>query len=222
MAVADIAHIAGLVAVGLHPSPVPHMHVVTTTTHKTLRGARGGMILCKADYAKQIDKSIFPGTQGGPLMHQIAGKAVAFGEALEPEFARYQQQVVTNAQRLAEGLQSNGLRIVSGGTDNHLMMVDVRSAAVTGKVAEKVLESVHITANKNMIPFDPESPFVTSGVRFGTPAVTSRGMKEAEMDQIADWVAEALFNHEDEDRLAEMREQVIGFCQRFPLPGVVE
>ena len=220
IAMADIAHIAGLVAVGLHPNPFPHMHIVTTTTHKTLRGPRGGMIMCQKKYAKKIDKAIFPGIQGGPLMHVIAAKAVAFKEALEPEFKVYQQQIIDNAQRLAAQLQAHGLRIVSGGTDNHLMLVDVRSANLTGKVAEKVLGKVHITVNKNMIPFDPESPFVTSGVRLGTPAVTSRGMKEEEMDHIAEWIAQVLFNHKDEDRLAEIAEQVIGFCRRFPLPGV--
>lgn len=220
IAMADIAHIAGLVAVGLHPNPFPHMHIVTTTTHKTLRGPRGGMIMCQKKYAKKIDKAIFPGIQGGPLMHVIAAKAVAFKEALEPEFKVYQQQIIDNAQLLAAQLQAHGLRIVSGGTDNHLMLVDVRSANLTGKVAEKVLGKVHITVNKNMIPFDPESPFVTSGVRLGTPAVTSRGMKEEEMDHIAEWIAQVLFNHKDEDRLAEIAEQVIGFCRRFPLPGV--
>ncbi len=217
---ADIAHIAGLVAVGLHPSPFPHTHVVTTTTHKTLRGARGGMIMSTADLAKKIDKAVFPGTQGGPLMHVIAGKAVAFGEALRPEFKVYQQQLLNNAQRLAEQIQGRGLRIVSGGTDNHLMMVDVRAAGITGKVAEAALGKVHITVNKNMIPFDPESPFVTSGIRLGTPAATSRGMMEPEMDQIAAWITETLFDHENEDKLAEIREQVIGFCHHFPLPGV--
>jgi glycine hydroxymethyltransferase len=217
---ADIAHIAGLVAAGLHPSPFPHCHFVTTTTHKTLRGPRGGLIMCHEEFAKAVDKSIFPGTQGGPLMHVIAAKAVAFGEALRPEFHAYQQQVIRNAQRLADRLQARDLRVVSGGTDNHLMLVDVRSANTTGKVGEAVLGKVHVTVNKNMIPFDPASPFVTSGVRLGTPAVTSRGMMEEEMDQIGDWVAQVLFNHEDEDMLAEIAEQVVGFCRRFPLPGV--
>ena len=220
IAMADIAHIAGLVAVGLHPNPFPHMQIVTTTTHKTLRGPRGGMIMCQKKYAKKIDKAIFPGMQGGPLMHVIAAKAVAFKEALQPEFKMYQQQILDNAQRLASQLQDHGLRIVSGGTDNHLMLVDVRSANLTGKVAEKVLGKVHITVNKNMIPFDPASPFVTSGVRLGTPAVTSRGMKEEEMDHIANWIAQTLFNSNDEDKLAEIAGQVIGFCRRFPLPGV--
>ncbi|MDQ4077120.1 MAG: serine hydroxymethyltransferase [Chloroflexota bacterium] len=216
----DIAHIAGLVAANQHPSPFPHAHVVTTTTHKTLRGARGGMIMCHQEFAKQVDKAVFPGAQGGPLMHIIAAKAVSFAEALKPEFKVYQQQIVQNAQRLATQLQELGLRIVSGGTDNHLMLVDVRSAGITGKIAEAALGKVNITVNKNMIPFDPESPFVTSGIRLGTPAVTSRGMIEEEMDQIAAWIAAALFNHEDEERLAEIREQVVDFCQRFPLPGV--
>jgi glycine hydroxymethyltransferase len=217
---ADIAHIAGLVAAGLHPSPFPHCHFVTTTTHKTLRGPRGGLIMCHEEFAKAVDKAIFPGTQGGPLMHVIAAKAVAFGEALRPEFHAYQQQVIRNAQRLADRLQARDLRVVSGGTDNHLMLVDVRSANTTGKVGEAVLGKVHVTVNKNMIPFDPASPFVTSGVRLGTPAVTSRGMMEEEMDQIGDWVAQVLFNHEDEEMLAEIAEQVVGFCRRFPLPGV--
>jgi glycine hydroxymethyltransferase len=217
---ADIAHIAGLVAAGLHPSPFPHCHFVTTTTHKTLRGPRGGLIMCHEEFAKAVDKAIFPGTQGGPLMHVIAAKAVAFGEALRPEFHAYQQQVIRNAQRLANRLQARDLRVVSGGTDNHLMLVDVRSANTTGKVGEAVLGKVHVTVNKNMIPFDPASPFVTSGVRLGTPAVTSRGMMEEEMDQIGDWVAQVLFNHEDEEMLAEIAEQVVGFCRRFPLPGV--
>ncbi len=217
---ADIAHIAGLVAAGLHPSPFPHCHFVTTTTHKTLRGPRGGLIMCHEEFAKAVDKAIFPGTQGGPLMHVIAAKAVAFGEALRPEFHAYQQQVIRNAQRLADRLQARDLRVVSGGTDNHLMLVDVRSANTTGKVGEAVLGKVHVTVNKNMIPFDPASPFVTSGVRLGTPAVTSRGMMEEEMDQIGDWVAQVLFSHEDEEMLAEIAEQVVGFCRRFPLPGV--
>ncbi|MBA3534436.1 MAG: serine hydroxymethyltransferase [Ardenticatenales bacterium] len=216
---ADIAHIAGLVAAGLHPNPVPHCHFVTTTTHKTLRGPRGGMIMCTEELAKAVDKAIFPGIQGGPLMHVIAAKAVAFGEALQPSFKAYQEQILRNAQRLASRLQEHGLRIVSGGTDNHLMLVDTRSASITGKVAEAVLGKVHITVNKNMIPFDPASPFVTSGVRLGTPAVTSRGMMEAEMEHIAAWVAQVLFNHEDEEKLAEIAAQVNGFCQRFPLPG---
>jgi glycine hydroxymethyltransferase len=219
LVLADIAHIAGLVAAGLHPSPFPHCQFVTTTTHKTLRGARGGMIMCEERFAKAVDKAVFPGTQGGPLMHIIAAKAVSFAEALRPEFKEYQKQIILNAQRLAEQLQRRELRVVSGGTDNHLIMLDVRHAGVTGKVAEAALEKVHITANKNMIPFDPESPFVTSGIRLGTPAVTSRGMREPEMDHIATWIADVLYNHEDEDKLAELAEQVIGFCLKYPLPG---
>lgn len=216
---ADIAHIAGLVVAGLHPSPIAHAHFTTTTTHKTLRGPRGGMILTSAEYAKQVDKSIFPGNQGGPLMHVIAAKAVAFAEALRPEFKEYQTQVVRNATRLADKLTEHGLRIVSGGTDNHLMMVDVRPANLTGKEAEAVLGKVHITANKNMIPFDPAKPMVTSGVRLGSPAVTSRGMREAEMDYIAEWITQSLYNATDEGVLAEIKEEVTGFCRRFPLPG---
>ena len=181
----DIAHIAGLVAAGLHESPIPYAHVVTTTTHKTLRGPRGGLILCKEQYAKQIDKAIFPGIQGGPLMHVIAAKAVCFHEALQPEFKEYQKQIVANAQALATGLQDQGFRLVSGGTDNHLMLIDVKSKGLTGKEAETMLDDANVTVNKNTIPFETESPSVTSGIRIGTPAVTSRGMKEAEMAEIA-------------------------------------
>ncbi len=190
----DMAHIAGLVATGLHPSPVPYADVVTTTTHKTLRGPRGGMIMCKAEYAKQIDKAVFPGSQGGPLMHVIAAKAVSFKEALEPLFTTYQKQVIKNAQTLAGALEKNGLRIVSGGTDNHLMLVDLRSAKITGKQAENALDEVGITVNKNTIPFDPQTPFVTSGVRIGTPAVTTRGMTEADMHDIAGLIYEVVHN----------------------------
>jgi len=182
----DMAHIAGLVAAGLHPNPVEYAHIVTTTTHKTLRGPRGGLILCKEEYAKAIDKAIFPGTQGGPLMHVIAGKAVAFQEALQPEFKAYQQQIINNAQALAGAFAEQGFRLVSGGTDNHLMLLDVKSKGLTGKEAEKMLDDANITVNKNAIPFDQEKPFVTSGLRVGTPAVTSRGMKEAEMAKIAE------------------------------------
>ncbi|HYN90203.1 MAG TPA: serine hydroxymethyltransferase, partial [Ardenticatenaceae bacterium] len=216
---ADIAHIAGLVAAGLHPTSIGHAHFTTTTTHKTLRGPRGGLILTTAEHAKALDKLIFPGIQGGPLMHVIAAKAVALGEALRPEFKLYQQQIVKNAKALATTLQGAGLRLVSGGTDNHLMLVDTRPARTTGKAAEKALGKVHITVNKNMIPFDPESPFVTSGVRLGTPAVTSRGMLEEDMTHIGRWVAEVLFHVDDEARQAEIAEQVIGFSRRFPLPG---
>ncbi|MBQ2014367.1 MAG: serine hydroxymethyltransferase, partial [Peptococcaceae bacterium] len=181
----DMAHIAGLVAAGLHPNPVEYADFVTTTTHKTLRGPRGGLIMCKEEYAKQIDKAIFPGIQGGPLMHVIAAKAVCFHEALQPEFKEYQKQIVANAKALADGLQNQGFRLVSGGTDNHLMLIDVKSKGLTGKEAEKMLDDANVTVNKNTIPFETESPFVTSGIRVGTPAVTSRGMKEAEMGEIA-------------------------------------
>lgn len=216
---ADIAHIAGLIAAGLHPTSIGYAHFTTTTTHKTLRGPRGGLIMTTEEYAKAIDKAIFPGIQGGPLMHVIAAKAVALGEALRPEFKLYQQQIVKNAAALADGLQAAGLRIVSGGTDNHLMLVDTRPAKTTGKTAEKALDNVHITVNKNMIPYDPESPFVTSGVRIGTPAVTSRGMLEDDMSHIARWVADVMFHIDDEARQAEIAEQVIGFARKFPLPG---
>ncbi len=192
----DIAHIAGLVATGLHPSPVPYADFVTTTTHKTLRGPRGGMIMCKAEYAAQIDKAIFPGIQGGPLMHIIAAKAVCFKEALSPEYKQYMEQVVKNAKALAQGLMDEGIDIVSGGTDNHLMLVDLRKVDITGKEAEKMLDEVRITCNKNTIPFDPKSPFVTSGVRLGTPAVTTRGMKEEDMREIAAIIAGTLKNFE--------------------------
>lgn len=188
----DIAHIAGLVAAGVHPSPVPYADFVTTTTHKTLRGPRGGMIMCKAEYAAQIDKAIFPGTQGGPLMHIIAAKAVCFKEALSPEYKEYIKQVVNNAKALAQGLMDEGIDIVSGGTDNHLMLVDLRKVDITGKEAEKLLDEVRITCNKNTIPFDPKSPFVTSGIRLGTPAVTTRGMKEEDMREIAAIIASTL------------------------------
>jgi glycine hydroxymethyltransferase len=184
----DMAHIAGLVAAGLHPSPVPHAHFVTTTTHKTLRGPRGGMILCKQEFAKAIDKAIFPGTQGGPLMHVIAAKAVCFKEAMEPEFKDYQKQILANATALAEEMSKRGFTLVSGGTDNHLLLVDLRNKGLTGKVAEKMLDEIGITVNKNTIPFDPESPFVTSGIRIGTPAVTTRGMREEDMSEIADLI----------------------------------
>ena len=190
----DMAHIAGLVAAGLHPNPVPYADVVTTTTHKTLRGPRGGMILCKEAYAKAIDKAIFPGTQGGPLEHIIAAKAVSFGEALRPEFTAYQKQIVANAKALADALLAEGLHLVSGGTDNHLMTVDLRGTGVTGKVLEARLDEVNITVNKNTVPQDPETPFVTSGVRIGTPAVTTRGFKEEEMREIAHFIAQCVFD----------------------------
>ncbi|WP_414052176.1 serine hydroxymethyltransferase [Macrococcus animalis] len=213
----DMAHIAGLVATGLHDNPVPYADFVTTTTHKTLRGPRGGMILCKAEYAKAIDKAIFPGIQGGPLMHVIAAKAVAFGEALQPEFKEYQQQVINNAQILADTLTERGLRIVSGGTDNHVFSVDVTPMNLTGKVAEHALDAVGITTNKNTIPFDTTSPFITSGIRIGTPAVTTRGLKEDEMKLIGNIIADVLASPEDETVLNKAREQVKSITDKFPL-----
>jgi len=213
----DMAHIAGLVAAGLHPNPVPYADFVTTTTHKTLRGPRGGMILCKEKYAKQIDKSIFPGIQGGPLMHVIAAKAVAFGEALQDDFKQYAQNIVANAKQLAESLQQEGINLVSGGTDNHLLLLDVRSLGLTGKVAEKVLDEVGITVNKNTIPFETESPFVTSGIRVGTAAVTSRGFGLKEMEEIASIIAFTLKNYEDEAKLEEARQRVIALTSQFTL-----
>ncbi len=213
----DMAHIAGLVAAGLHPNPVPYADFVTTTTHKTLRGPRGGMILCKEEWAKKIDKSIFPGIQGGPLMHVIAAKAVAFGEALEDSFKQYAQNVIDNSKRLGEGLVKEGLNLVSGGTDNHLLLIDLRSLSLTGKVAEKVLDEVGITVNKNTIPFDPESPFVTSGVRIGTAAVTSRGFGLEDMDEIASIIGFTLKNHEDAAKLEEARARVAALTDKFEL-----
>lgn len=213
----DMAHIAGLVATGAHPNPVPHAHFVTSTTHKTLRGPRGGLILCNEEFAKKIDKTIFPGIQGGPLMHVIAAKAVAFGEALQPEFKTYIEQVVKNANALAEGLIAEGVDIVSGGTDNHLLLLDLRSLNLTGKVAEHVLDEVGITTNKNTIPFDPESPFVTSGIRLGTAAVTSRGFKEAEMKEIAAIMAMLLKNPEDESVKKDAAERTAKLTAAHPL-----
>lgn len=213
----DMAHIAGLVASGLHPNPVPYADFVTTTTHKTLRGPRGGMILCKEEFAKKIDKSIFPGIQGGPLMHVIAAKAVAFGEALEDSFKEYSQKVIDNAKRLGESLKKQGLSLVSDGTDNHLLLLDLRSLGLTGKVAEKVLDEIGITVNKNTIPFDPESPFVTSGIRIGTAAVTSRGFGLNEMDEIASIIGDILKNHENEEKLEEARVRVSALTEKFPL-----
>ena len=215
--VTDMAHIAGLVAARVHPSPVPHADFVTTTTHKTLRGPRGGMVLCRAQYAKDLDRSLFPGVQGGPLMHVIAAKAVCFKEALEPGFAAYQQQIVANAKRLAAGLANAGFRLVSGGTDNHLMLVDVFSKGLTGKVAEAALGKAGITVNKNAIPFDKNPPMVASGIRVGTPAVTSRGMGEPEMDAIAEYIARALASPEDDAVLNMVRSEVESLCRRFPL-----
>jgi glycine hydroxymethyltransferase len=213
----DMAHIAGLVVAGCHPSPVPDADFVTTTTHKTLRGPRGGMILCKDKFAAEIDRQVFPGIQGGPLMHVIAAKAVAFGEALTPEFRTYQEQVVKNAKALTEALQTNGFRIVSGGTDNHLILVDVGASGLTGKDVANALDKASITANKNGIPFDQKSPFVTSGVRLGTPAVTTRGMKEEDMVKIADFFKAVTDHMGDEKKLAEIRAEVIAFSNRFPL-----
>ncbi len=211
----DMAHIAGLVAAGLHPSPVPYADVVTTTTHKTLRGPRGGLILCKAELAKQIDKAVFPGTQGGPLMHIIAAKAVAFGEALTDEFKEYQKKILSNSKALCKAMQEEGFRIVSGGTDNHLILVDLRSFGVSGKELEHRLDEVHITANKNAIPNDPETPFVTSGIRLGTPAVTSRGFGEAEMKQIAHWIK--LIATDFEGSKDRVQKEVMALCKKYPL-----
>ncbi|MDT0670088.1 serine hydroxymethyltransferase [Mammaliicoccus sciuri] len=214
----DMAHIAGLVAAGLHQNPVDYADFVTTTTHKTLRGPRGGMIFCKEEYAKEIDKTIFPGIQGGPLMHVIAGKAVSFGEALQPEFKEYQKQVIKNAQKLAATLEDEGLRIVSGGTDNHLICVDVKgSLGITGKLAENALDEVGITCNKNTIPFDQEKPFVTSGIRLGTPAVTSRGFDEEAVEEVGRIIALVLKNPEDEHTLKEAHERVLSLTSKFPL-----
>jgi len=215
---ADIAHIAGLVAAGLHPNPLPYCDVVTTTTHKTLRGPRGGLIMTRdAELGKKFDKSVFPGTQGGPLEHVIAAKAVAFGEALQPEFKTYCQQVITNAQAMAAQLQARGFKIVSGGTDNHLMLVDLRSIGMTGKVADQLVSGVNITANKNTVPFDPESPFVTSGLRLGSAAMTTRGMGVAEFTEIANIIADRLLNPEDDAIAQDCRRRVAELCEKFPL-----
>ena len=211
----DMAHIAGLVAAGLHPNPVPHAHVVTTTTHKTLRGPRGGMILCREEFAKKIDKAIFPGTQGGPLMHIIAAKAVAFGEALRPEFVEYQKQVVANAKTLAEGLTARGVELLTGGTDNHLMLLNLANTECTGRDLEVRLDSVHITANKNAVPNDPRKPAVTSGLRVGTPAVTTRGFKEADMEKIAGFIADSVFDFEA--KKASIAEGVAELCAKYPI-----
>ena len=213
----DMAHFAGLVAAGLHPNPVEYADIVTTTTHKTLRGPRGGMIMCKEEYAKAIDKSIFPGIQGGPLMHVIAAKAVAFGEALQPEFKEYAKQVIVNAQTLAEALQQEGFTIVSGGTDTHVLLVDLRTVGLTGKVAEHVLDEVGITCNKNTIPFDPESPFVTSGIRLGTPALTTRGLNAEDMKEIAGIISSVLKHPEDVAVLAEAKQRVATLCETYPM-----
>ena len=213
----DMAHIAGLVAAGCHPSPVPHADFVTTTTHKTLRGPRGGMILCKEEHAKTLNSRVFPGMQGGPLMHVIAAKAVALKEAATPEFASYQRQIVANAKALAEGLTARGFRLVSGGTDNHLMLMDLRGSELTGKLAQETLERAGITANRNTVPFETRSPFVTSGVRIGTPAVTTRGMKEPEMEVIAGLIQRGLAHVGDDDGLAAIAAEVRTLCERFPV-----
>lgn len=218
---ADIAHIAGLVAVGLHPSPIDHCEFVTTTTHKTLRGPRGGLSMCKEEFAKDLDRSVFPGVQGGPLVHIIAAKAVAFGEALQPGFKDYQAQVLANAKVLAQTLADGGLRIVSGGTDNHLMLVDVYmdGKGITGKAAEKALDEVHITVNKNTIPFDTQKPFVASGIRIGTPALTTRGMKEAEMKMIGEMIASIIREPESEEVKAKVKRDVAELTAKFPMYG---
>lgn len=213
----DMAHFAGLVAAGLHPNPVEYADIVTTTTHKTLRGPRGGMIMCKEEYAKAIDKSIFPGIQGGPLMHVIAAKAVAFGEALQPEFKEYAKQVIVNAQTLANALQEEGFAIVSGGTDTHVLLVDLRTVGLTGKVAEHILDEVGITCNKNTIPFDPESPFVTSGIRLGTPALTTRGLNAEDMKEIASIIALVLKRPEDTEAQEEAKQRVARLCKQYPM-----
>jgi glycine hydroxymethyltransferase len=214
---ADIAHFAGLVAAGIHPSPIPYAEFVTTTTHKTLRGPRGGMIMCREAYAKSLNASVFPGNQGGPLMHVIAAKAVAFKEALTPEFKAYQQQIVVNARALAAALSDQGFRLISGGTDNHLMLLDLRQSELTGKIAQETLDRAHITVNKNTVPFETRSPFVTSGVRIGTPAVTSRGMKEAEMTAIGGLIARALRAVGNDAALASIADEVVALCRRFPI-----
>ena len=215
---ADMAHIAGLVAAGVHPSPVPHCDVVTTTTHKTLRGPRGGLILCRdAEFAKRFDKAVFPGTQGGPLEHVIAAKAVAFGEALKDDFKAYSRQVVANAQALAKQIQARGIDVVSGGTDNHVVLLDLRSIGMTGKVADLLVSDVNITANKNTVPFDPESPFVTSGLRLGTAALTTRGFDTAAFAEVADVIADRLLTPNDDAVQARCKERVLTLCSRFPL-----
>lgn len=213
----DMAHIAGLVAAGLHNSPIPCADVVTTTTHKTLRGPRGGMILCKEKYGTKVDKAVFPGIQGGPLMHVIAAKAVAFGEALQPGFKEYQQQIVNNARVLAKALSERGFELVSGGTDNHMVLVDLRNKQLTGREAEQTLDEVGVTVNKNAIPFDPQKPLITSGIRIGTPAVTTRGLKESEMVEIAEIIHLALSFGDDDGRRAQAKEMAADLCRRFPV-----
>lgn len=218
--VMDMAHIAGLIAAGLHPDPIPYCDAVTSTTHKTLRGPRGGLILCKEQHARAIDKAVFPGMQGGPLMHIIAAKAVAFQEALQPGFKEYQQAIIDNAKVLADTLTEGGLRLVSGGTDNHLMLVDMRNANITGQEAEDVLHKAGITANKNLVPFDPKPPRTTSGIRLGTPAVTTRGFRGAEMKTVGEAILKAAFNAQDEAVLREVRQVTAELCERFPVPGL--
>jgi glycine hydroxymethyltransferase len=215
--VVDMAHIAGLVATGHHPSPVPHADIVTSTTHKTLRGPRSGLVLCREAYAKDLDRNVFPGLQGGPLMHIVAAKAVCFREAMEPAFADYQRQILANAQRLAQALSAQGFRLVSGGTDNHLMLVDVFSKGITGRDAEAALGKAGITVNKNAIPFDRNPPMVASGIRLGTPAVTTRGMREAEMDIVADLIARVLASPGDDRALGMVKAEVERLCRKFPL-----
>jgi len=217
MLMVDIAHIAGLIAAGVHPSPVPYADFVTTTTHKTLRGPRGGMIMCKEQFGKAVDKVIFPGIQGGPLVHVIAAKAVSFKEALQPEFKDYQRQVVRNAQALSQRLVADGFRIVSGGTDNHLMLVDLTPKGITGNEAEKALDAAGITCNKNSIPYDQKPPVVTSGIRLGTPIVTTRGMREPEMKYIGDLICEVLANHKTPEKVAALKERTKAFCSKFPM-----
>jgi glycine hydroxymethyltransferase len=213
----DIAHIAGLIVAGLHPSPIPYADFVTSTTHKTLRGPRGGLIMCKKEYAKDLDKEVMPGIQGGPLMHIIAAKAVAFGEALRPEFKEYQKKIVENAKALAEDLKKQGFHLVSGGTDNHLMLLSFIEKGITGKDVEQALEKANITVNKNTVPFDPQKPFVTSGIRIGTPAVTTRGMGINEMHQIAELITRVINNLKNEDEIAKVKQDVMNLCEKFPL-----
>jgi len=217
MLMVDMAHIAGLVAAGLHQSPVPHADFVTTTTHKTLRGPRGGLILAREEYGRQLNSKIFPGIQGGPLVHVIAAKAVSFQEAMTDEFKAYQRQVVANARRLGEALRDRGFRLVSNGTDNHLLLVDLTNKKITGKETEEILERAGLTVNKNAIPFDTASKFVTSGIRIGTPAVTTRGLTEEHMEIIADWIDRAVSNRDDEGQLRAIRKEVEALCEEFPL-----
>ncbi len=216
-ALADIAHIAGLIAAGLHPDPVPYMDIVTSTTHKTLRGPRGGLILCKEDYKKSVNKQMFPGHQGGPLMHVIAAKAVAFKEALKPEFIDYQRKILENAKEMERIFRKRGIRMIADGTDTHLLLIDVSKNGLTGKDAEKALDRAYITANKNMIPFDKEKPFVTSGIRLGTPALSSRGMETEEIAQIANWIADILESKLDEKVIESVKQRVLEMVEAFPL-----